>query len=183
MIIRNFSYLPKHKFQHKQSQMTKNFKYKAYDPIVSLLIKDKINESEFIINIFLTCSGLDLKKEIQNEKETLFFDKIRLITSGFLINDFFSLQYQGIQNGSVIYLIPENEKKCQYGNSKEIEFSKNLYLFSNNFAETLIEKSRLTDIYRSRIEANPKCFRKLIRKFNEMQNNANNQTLNKRRPI
>lgn len=163
--------------------MANNIIYKSFYPVVSLLINDKINKSKFIIKTQLMNSGLDLKKEIENEREILSYNKIRLVSSGFLINDFYSLQYQGIKNGSIIYLISENYKKNMKIYPQEIENSHKLYLNKNSITENLYEKSRLVDIFRSRVESNPRAYRKIIKRYKDLQNDSNQLINNKKKRL
>lgn len=142
-------------------------KAKNFNMIVSLLVKDKINSTSFIIKTNLTNSGIDLKKQIENERDNIFFDKIRLISSGSIVNDFYSLQHQGFKNGSIIFLIPEKKLK-NVSNIIQISPLKNY-----NFT-TCNEASRLSDIMRFKVESNTRSYRKLVRRYNNMNDNQTN---------
>lgn len=85
----------------------------------TILIKDKINREIFNITINLTNSVLDLKKEIEFIRDDKSLSNIRLVHSGYLLNDFFSLYSQGVKSGSTIYLI--QELTCKNGNNSTID--------------------------------------------------------------
>lgn len=73
--------------------------------MVTLKVNDKINFTQFFIKVNLTNSGFDLKNEIEIEREDLSARDIRLIFSGRILDDYFSLFHQGIKDGSEIFLI------------------------------------------------------------------------------
>lgn len=77
------------------------------DFMATLQINDRINCTKFYIKVLLSNSGLDLKNDIECEQNNLSADSIRLVFSGNLLNDYFSLSHQGIKHGSVIFLIPK----------------------------------------------------------------------------
>lgn len=78
-----------------------------------LHVKDNINNKMFDININLSSSVLDLKKEIEYSSDNLSSSNIRLVSSGHLLNDFFSLYSQGIQNNSIIFIIQRSHSKIE----------------------------------------------------------------------
>lgn len=78
---------------------------------ITLKIRDNINNEVFDIKVPLSYSGYDLKMEIANEHENLFADNMRLVFSGKLLNDFFSLDFQKIKNNSAIFLISQPKPK------------------------------------------------------------------------
>lgn len=88
--------------------------------MVSIQIKNLINQEIFYININLTSSVFDLKKEIESQQENISASGIRLVFSGHLLNDFFSLYSQGVKNDSIIYLIGGEYNKNS-SNSFDIE--------------------------------------------------------------
>lgn len=73
--------------------------------MATLQINDRINITQFYVKVHLENSGFDLKKEIEFEHESLSANSIRLIFSGRVVSDDFSLFHQGIKHGSIIFLI------------------------------------------------------------------------------
>lgn len=100
-------------------------------------IKDKINDEIFDISIDLTNSVLDLKKLIEHNYNNISACNIRLVFSGHLLSDFFSLYSQGVKNDSIIYLI--NNKNDNFISLPQDEQSQNSDKISSSKLTTKIK--------------------------------------------
>ncbi|KAK8896383.1 hypothetical protein M9Y10_014281 [Tritrichomonas musculus] len=99
--------------------MISNYRTQDDDFVVILQVKDFINRTFFSITTHLTNTALDLKHEVESERDNLSAQNMRLVFSGHLLNDYFTLISQGIKNGSTLYLIsekPQHNAKDEFKN-------------------------------------------------------------------